>query len=119
MRRKFETGDKFKLSSDALDNYGAKYQDQTFTVRQWYNHSVSTKNPNWTSDEHGHPGFDETGGSALYGSELNFDLYEWEMVRVSVKKIPNCPNCNGERELSGSGGYSCFFCGMETQSAKA
>jgi len=46
-------------------------------------------------------------------------LYEWEMVRVSVKKIPNCPNCNGERELSGSGGYSCFFCGMETQSAKA
>ena len=29
--------------------------------------------------------------------------------------IPNCPNCNGERELSGTGGYTCFFCGMETK----
>lgn len=31
-------------------------------------------------------------------------------------EIPNCPNCNGERELSGKGGYICFFCGREENS---
>ena len=30
--------------------------------------------------------------------------------------IPNCPACNGERELSGSvaGGFECHFCGLTT-----
>lgn len=31
-----------------------------------------------------------------------------------MSDIPNCPNCHGERELNGSGGYICFFCGLET-----
>ena len=28
--------------------------------------------------------------------------------------IPNCPYCQGERELAGNGGYHCFFCGATT-----
>lgn len=26
-------------------------------------------------------------------------------------KISNCPNCNRERELNGTGGHTCYFCG--------
>jgi hypothetical protein len=30
------------------------------------------------------------------------------------RRIPNCPNCNGEREATGQRGiYRCFFCGHE------
>lgn len=31
--------------------------------------------------------------------------------------IPNCPLCNGERELNGTGGYSCHFCGYEQKTS--
>lgn len=78
-KRNYDVGDRFKLSGDALDNYGEKYADQVFTVKAWYDHYVSSNSPNWQSDKHGSPGFDESAGSALYGSELPFDVYEWEM----------------------------------------
>lgn len=80
MRRSYRVGDRFKLSVDALENYGAKYVDKTFTVKAWYDHYAH--DPWSTGDSHGSPGFDGSAGSALYGSELPFDLYEWEMVRV-------------------------------------
>jgi hypothetical protein len=80
MRRSYRVGDKFTLSSDALDNYGSKYAEQVFTVKAWYDHYVSVDR--MAGDPHGSPGFDTSAESALYGSELPFDLYEWEMVKV-------------------------------------
>ena len=78
IQKAYRIGDTFKLSNDALDNYGEQYRDKVFTVKGVYDHY--NKSP-WGSDPTGHPGFDESAGSALYGSELNFDVYEWEMVR--------------------------------------
>jgi len=79
IQRNYKIGDKFKLSSDALENYGDKYAGQTFTVTAYYDHY--NKSP-WGSDSTGSPGFDASAGTALYGSELPFDLYEWEMERA-------------------------------------
>jgi hypothetical protein len=80
-RPRFKVGDKFQLSKDALDNYGEEYAGKTFTVRAVYTHYVPAAK--MESDPSGHPGFDEAGGSCLYGSqELNFDVYEWEMRRA-------------------------------------
>lgn len=82
----YHVGDKFKLSSDALDNYGwDEYNDKVFTVRARYDHYVPVGK--MAGDSTGHPGFDPAGGRYLYGSELNFDLYEWEMVRVAREVI--------------------------------
>lgn len=36
------------------------------------------------------------------------------MNTQNTKSIPNCPVCNGERELNGLGGYVCYFCGTST-----
>lgn len=78
--RTYKIGDRFKLSADALENYGAQYTNQVFTVRQWYDHYVPAKD--MLNDPHGHPGFDDGAGTAIYGSELKFDVYEWEMDRA-------------------------------------
>jgi hypothetical protein len=78
MKRNYRIGDKFTMSENALENYGQKYAGQVFTVRQWYDHYVPASQ--MQGDTHGHPGFDSSADSAIYGSELNFDLYEWEMV---------------------------------------
>jgi hypothetical protein len=43
--RRYDTGDTFRLTNDAIKNYGTQYADKRFTVKQWYNH-VGT-------DEHG------------------------------------------------------------------
>jgi len=77
MRPRYKVGDKFKLSHEALDNYGDKFAEKAFTVRAVYTHHVPVAQMG--SDPTGHPGFDPAGGSPLYGSELNFDVYEWEM----------------------------------------
>jgi hypothetical protein len=37
MKTKYKAGSKFKLTADALENYGAQYADKAFTVT-----SVST-----------------------------------------------------------------------------
>jgi hypothetical protein len=80
MKRKFKVGSKFKLSADALDNYGSEYAGKVFTVRQWFDHHVKVSVHLPENDPHGHPGFDEGAGSALYeAEELRFALYEWEM----------------------------------------
>jgi len=74
----YHVGNKFKLSKDAIDNYGEQYAGQVFTIRARYDHYVPVDR--MQDDPTGHPGFDRSGGRFLYGSELNFDLYEWEMV---------------------------------------
>ncbi len=76
----YHPGDKFQLSEEALDNYGQDYAGKVFTVRARYDHYVSPDK--MAADETGHPGFDPGGGRYLYGSELPFDLYEWEMVQA-------------------------------------
>ena len=76
--RRYEVGSKFKLSKDALDNYGEGYRDQVFTVRVVYTHKCTVAQ--MKSDPTGHPGFDPCSVGPLYGSELNFDLYGWEMT---------------------------------------
>ena len=80
MKANYRVGSKFKMSPDALENYGAQYDGKTFTVRAVYTHKCSVAN--MQNDRTGHPGFDSGASSPLYGSELNFDLYEWEMVHA-------------------------------------
>jgi hypothetical protein len=80
MKRSYKLGDRFQLSADALDNYGQKYAGQTFTVKGVYDHYVPASQ--MQGDPTGSPGFDPNGGSPLYGSELPFDVYEWEMVKA-------------------------------------
>lgn len=73
MKIKYEQGDEFKLTENALANYGEKHRDKIFTISEWFDHCGT--------DEHGHPGFDECAGSAIYDiEELEFSLYEWEMI---------------------------------------
>jgi hypothetical protein len=80
------------MSESALENYGEQYRDRTFTVRARYTHSCSVGA--MASDPTGHPGFDEGAGSPLYGSELNFDLYEWEMVSACIHgNVGACALC--------------------------
>lgn len=65
-------GDTFKLTNDALDNYGEEYRDRVFTV----SHVAKSK-----SD---HPGYDESAnGMALYDAEgFNNSVYEYEVEEV-------------------------------------
>ena len=79
-RPHYKVGGQFKLSADAIENYGEQYTDKIFTVRAVYDHYTPVAK--MSQDATGHPGFDAAGGSPLYGSELNFDLYEWEMVHA-------------------------------------
>jgi hypothetical protein len=79
MKRNYKVGSKFRLSADALENYGQQYAGQVFTVRQWFDHHA----PITAKDPHGHPGFDGGTGSCLYEADgLNFALYESEMELV-------------------------------------
>jgi hypothetical protein len=74
---RFRIGQAFKLSPDALENYGNQHSGKVYHVRAVYIHYVPVAQ--MASDSTGHPGFDSNGGSPLYGSELPFDLYAWEM----------------------------------------
>ena len=75
MQRNYQAGSKFKLTDDAVENYGAKYAGRVFVIREWFNHVGN--------DAHGHQGFDSSAGSAIYESDgMPFAVYEWEMVRA-------------------------------------
>lgn len=80
IKRSYNIGDKFKLTSSALDNYGDEYTDKVYTIEGWADHHC--KASEIATDKHGHLGFDESAGTAIYSSELPFDLYEWEMKKV-------------------------------------
>lgn len=65
-------GDTFKMTEEALDNYGEEYRDKIFTV----SHVATSKED--------HPGYDEAAdGMKLYDAdELKFSLYEYEVEQV-------------------------------------
>ena len=62
-------GDKFTLTSDAVENYGSEYANKVFTV----SHIAYDKSQ--------HPGYDEgLNGQALYDAEeLQFSVYDYEV----------------------------------------
>lgn len=73
----YKVGDKFNLRGDAVNNYRIK--PGPYTIREVYTHYCTPAA--MSTDKTGHPGFDKSAGSCLYGSvELPFDVYEWEML---------------------------------------
>ena len=82
---KFKTGQKVKMSEDALENYGEKYRDLPLTIT----HSAHSYMP---ADEFFaknrpvdyHPGYDDgVKGQGLYDFDsLEFSLYDWELIRI-------------------------------------
>lgn len=81
IRPRFRKGDKFKLTADALENYGQKYADRTFVVFAVSTAGMPAEEFYAKGRPDGfHPGFDESAGCALYDADgLNFSLYEWEI----------------------------------------
>ena len=76
---KFQVGSKFRLTKEALENYGID-RAGIHTVRAAYDHYApfsACKN-----DPTGHPGFERSAGTPLYASDLPFDVYEWEMSKA-------------------------------------
>lgn len=77
-------GDSFRLTANALDNYGQQYTDRTFAV----SHVSTAYMPAAEFYAKGkpagyHPGFDTAAGCALYDAEgLTFSVYEWEIERA-------------------------------------
>jgi hypothetical protein len=102
----YAEGDEFRLSEDALENYGEEYRDGVFTVDAVYDHYVPSSSMG--NDRTGSPGFDESAGTALYGSELNFDVYEWEMEpanaghEASIKQADTADNPANEADGEGA-----------------
>lgn len=89
IKAKYKIGDTFKLSDDALDNYGEQYRDHVFRVTSVSTFYCSAKHhfaPGHPQNCAGHPGFDNV-GSALYEFEnvshaddrLQCAIYDWEM----------------------------------------
>lgn len=76
-----KTGDKFKLTDDAIDNYGERYRDRVFKVSHVATRYVPS---NVTPYPDGaHPGFCRESGRALYDADgLNFSVYDWEIKRA-------------------------------------
>ena len=50
-----------------------------------------------------------TGGTPHSAAEINKVK---DMLKTETQKLPKCPQCSGETELNGTGGYNCFFCGL-------
>lgn len=54
----------------------------------------------------------QKGNRNFAGIGLPEGYEEWAKKQKGT--IPPCPNCHGERELSGTEGiYTCFFCGHQ------
>lgn len=84
-------GDTFKLTDDALDNYGEQWRDVVFRVTSWANKytpaNVYFANP--LAYPHSHPGYDGCNGERLYDAEAldtdlvwNNSVYDWEIERI-------------------------------------
>ncbi len=79
-------GDKFKLSADALENYGDKYSDKEFTVSHVATKYMPAKEFFALDKPEGyHPSYDEgVKGMRLYDAEeLPFSVYDWEVEAQS------------------------------------
>lgn len=83
---------KFKMTQDALDNYGNEYQDVILEVVHTSTKYMPSKEFYAKGMPQGyHPGFDNAGmpNIKLYdlkrcdnGEMLNFSLYNWELKRI-------------------------------------
>jgi len=68
MQQRYNVGDRVSMTSDALDNYGVKYEDKEF--------EIVTVSKSATD----HPGFDGSAGCVLYDFKgLTFSLYDYEL----------------------------------------
>lgn len=76
-------GQKVRMTKDAVDNYGTEYAGKEFTVTHAANKYMPAKQFYAQGRPKGyHPGYDEGAGGYLYDfEELDFSLYDWELVR--------------------------------------
>lgn len=72
-----KSGDKFKLTKDAIQHYGVQYAGKIFTV----SHVARNHND--------HPGYDSSmKGQRLYDAEeLKFSVYDYEVRKIRTKTI--------------------------------
>ena len=86
-----EIGDKFRLTEEAIENYGSQWKDVVFTVESWANRPISAEKyfsaPQ--SYPHSHPGYDRSAyPQRLYdvipdnGIEFNNSVYDWEVEPI-------------------------------------
>jgi hypothetical protein len=82
--KKLRKGSKFRLTEDAIENYGEEYRDKVFTVLQWFDRCCLPDLMHLPANKHGHPGYEDDGsGRILYDAEeLNFSVYDWEIEPV-------------------------------------
>lgn len=80
-----QKGDQFKLTDEAIENYGEQYRDQVFTV----SHVADKYMPSDEFYKKGmpegyHPGYDSgLEGENLYDAEeLEFSVYDYEVIQV-------------------------------------
>src|SRR5436190_3211242 len=117
MTKRFNVCDRVVLSEAGKEHeFYAKFRDRTLVIE-----SVATAYmPASKFYEQGkprgfHPGFDSSTNAALYDCKgIHCSLYDWELSEAPVistkSRIPDCPNCNGQMELNGTGRFICFFC---------
>lgn len=82
IKPRFSVGDSFRLTSEALENYGQKFADRSFVVSAVSVAYMPAAQFYAKGRPAGfHPGFDESAGCALYDAKgLGFSLYEWEIT---------------------------------------
>ncbi len=82
----FSIGTKVKMSDNALENYGQEYKDKILIIESKANKYMPAEKFFAMGKPEGyHPGYDNAGmpGVWLYDCEdLNFSLYDWELVRA-------------------------------------
>lgn len=83
-KAKLRVGDQFRLSPEALENYGEKYEGKTFTVSHVSTAYMPAKEFYEKGKPNGfHPGYDTAAGGALYDAQgLTFSVYDWEVTPV-------------------------------------
>ena len=52
--------------------------------------------------------------SSIIMENVKAHLKQYGCTVEELNRIPNCPSCNGQRELDGNGKYLCCFCGLVT-----
>ena len=84
MKPKYKIGDKIKLTSDALENYGEGYKNTVLEITHIATSYMPAKEYYAKGQPSSyHPGFDSSAKSTLYDFK-NFpnSLYKWEMKKV-------------------------------------
>lgn len=82
---KLHKGDKFKLTNEAIQNYGEKFSGKIFTVSHVATKYMPASEFYQKGQPEGfHPGYDNSiPNEPLYDAkELNFSVYHWEIIPV-------------------------------------